>query len=216
MAEETKDILLFKKGSDVIVITFGGIKMGIGMPRFEFKNILIKYNCDQAFIIDPNQSWYQDGINSKPNFESLKSEIENIIRDYKKVIFIGNSMGGFAAIMFGALLNVDRVISFSPQTFISRYRRAYYGDKRWSDQINSIVSKNYLNLKRLLLKTKSKNSTIYSIYYSTTDKLDKIHSERLSKLKSCNLYSYSFGGHNLVKSLKDKGILTEILNENLL
>jgi esterase/lipase len=218
MIDNNSDILFFKTGvSDRLVITFGGIREGIGMPIFEFKKILSNYNCHQIFIKDSKQSWYQSGIEGYPTINSLKIKLGELIEDYNDVIFIGNSMGGYAAIMFGVLLNVDNVIAFSPQTFIDYYRRIYYKDIRWPIQIKKIHNLNIDKIDNLKSKLKLKKyKTSINIYYSISDKLDKIHSERLKKIKQCNLYSFNYGGHNLVKAMKENKELFKILDENLL
>ena len=38
----------------------------------------------------------------------------------KKVVFLGNSAGGYAAILFGVLLQVDSVYAFSPPTLLRK------------------------------------------------------------------------------------------------
>jgi esterase/lipase len=57
--------------------------------------------------------------------------LEGIIKinKYDNICFIGNSMGGYAAILFGTLLNIDNIISFAPQTFIDKFNLFLYFDE---------------------------------------------------------------------------------------
>ena len=40
-------------------------------------------------------------------------------------------MGGYAALLFGNILKVDKVLSFAPQTFIDKTNRLINCDFRW-------------------------------------------------------------------------------------
>ena len=45
---------------------------------------------------------------------------------------LGSSAGGYAALLFGRLLEADEVHAFGPQTFISPSLRLRYSDNWWS------------------------------------------------------------------------------------
>ncbi|WP_298533183.1 YqiA/YcfP family alpha/beta fold hydrolase [uncultured Algibacter sp.] len=211
---------LFKElnNSSTLVIVFGGIKQGLGIPVYEFMNLLRGFKFDKVFIRDLSQSWYQNGIFEANSIFKLKKRIESIIKQgsYKKVFFIGNSMGGYAAIMFGSLIGVNEVISFSPQTFLKKSLRKRYKDYRWKDEILKIkyifFKRKILDLKKLESLIENKNLHI-EIHYSLRDRLDSVHAARVKSIKGVTLYPYNFGNHNLVKELRDKGTLSGILNK---
>src|SRR5690606_13457642 len=207
--------------SKKLLITFGGIRQGMGMPVYEFYNSLKDLNSDKVYVKDINQAWYHKGINKEvKNIETLKQVLHEIIKrkSYDNVVFIGNSMGGYAAILFGVLLHVDSVIAFSPQTFINKVNRLWYKDERWTDEISKIYinnnyQKKFYNLKTLIKRNKS--LTQIDIFYSTNDKLDRIHSERLKNNKQIDLHPYKIGNHNLIKVLRDEGTLVEIIRNRI-
>ena len=109
---------------DVVLITFGGCASSAsGIPPFEFLNSLRKWfpAYDKKFYIDVHQSWYHKGIQDiSTSIEETRVYLETIIKDYKKVIFMGVSAGGYAAILFGSLLQVTIVVAFIPQTILTR------------------------------------------------------------------------------------------------
>jgi len=220
MEINSDDILFVDKNNTSLIITFGGIKNGIGMPVFEFKKILSSYkNYNQYFFRDKNQSWYHHGLEGiANNIDEFIENLKLITTSYDKVIFIGNSMGGYAAVLFGVLLKVDKIIAFSPQTFIDKYRRIFYQDNRWSKQINKVYKLNtnsqYFNLKKVM-KNSNYDSKI-KIFYSSSDRLDEIHVNRIKKLKNVKVLSYKVGGHNLVRELRGNNTLSQILNDSLL
>lgn len=89
------------------------------------------------------QAWYNLGVDTEiDDINKFIYFLKNIIKknEYKNICFLGNSMGGYAAILFRALLNVDKVIAFSPQTFIDRKNRFLKYDNRWKKQLTKLYS----------------------------------------------------------------------------
>lgn len=117
--------LFLKKGiSKTLIISFGGSKSGLGtLAMFEFKNFLEKHypSLDKLFYIDEYQDWYQQGIKGiTKSIDETVSHIHHLTKKYDKIICIGSSSGGYAAILFGSLLDVDTVLTFNAQTYLER------------------------------------------------------------------------------------------------
>ena len=114
---------IIRENSENLIICFGGmgLKMG-GILPFEFLNYLsktYKKNIDLYFFIDKNQCWYHKGIDGiTNNIDETVLYINSIIKksNYKKILFMGVSSGGYASILFGSLCNVTNVIAFKPRT----------------------------------------------------------------------------------------------------
>ena len=109
--------------------------------NIEFLNYLSKIYlnvCDLYFIIDKKQCWYHKGIDGiTTTIEETVVYLEEIINkgNYNKVLFMGTSAGGYAAILFGSLCkNVNCVISFIPQTVLNNPKNLKY--KNLKDIIN--------------------------------------------------------------------------------
>jgi len=82
---------------------------------FEFYKTRIQKASKHIYLRDVNCLWYSKGISNEINspealLNFLKKETEG-----KKVITIGSSAGGYAAILFGVLLGAKRIFAFSPQ-----------------------------------------------------------------------------------------------------
>lgn len=142
--------LLKLNNCDHLIICFGGMGLKMGtIPPFEFLNYLNSiYNnkVDLVFYIDKEQCWYHKGLkditkNIKETKRYLKKKI--IKNKYKKIIFMGISAGGYAAILFGSLLKIYYVICFIPRTIL---KENYYDEK-------------YKNLKNFI-----NNETKYIVY----------------------------------------------------
>lgn len=91
------------------------IKEIINKNRFEYYGTRIKKASKHIFLRDISKQHYLNGINNEINssdklLEFLKRETEG-----SKIITIGASSGGFAAVLFGILLNAEYIFSFSGQ-----------------------------------------------------------------------------------------------------
>jgi hypothetical protein len=113
-------------GNKRLIVCFGGKALLFGgILPFEFLNYLSSVyvdTCDLIFYIDKDQCWYHNGIKHiSNNIDDTVLYLNNIVKNgnYEKVIFMGTSAGGYAAILFGSLCNnIDYVISFIPQTIL--------------------------------------------------------------------------------------------------
>jgi len=182
---------IIKNNSENLIICFGGmaLKMG-GILPFEFLNYLSKTfqkNTDLYFYIDKKQCWYHKGIDGiTNNIDDTVLYLNSIIKksNYKKILFMGVSAGGYASILFGSLCNVSSVVSFIPRTKIINPINKKYGD----------------------LKLIVNNQTDYILYGDTTVK-DENNNHHISQ---CN-YLKCFKN---VKIIYNKGLNMRVLRDN--
>lgn len=83
--------------------------------RFEWVRNKFKNASRHIFIRDIQKQWYLGGINARLNsvekvFDWLKSQTLGY-----RVFTVGSSAGGYAGLLFGYMLNAERVYSFNPQ-----------------------------------------------------------------------------------------------------
>ncbi|MGA0334504.1 MAG: hypothetical protein ACO3NW_11185, partial [Kiritimatiellia bacterium] len=109
-------------------------------PEFR-KSIASLGNIDQLHVLDPNRSWYMQGPKGEWNgyayyIRVLTEQLKKLKTQtpYRKVCFIGNSMGGSGACLYSPL--ADAVLAFCPQTEIPL------------KQIEAKVNEQYKNLLR--------------------------------------------------------------------
>ena len=216
-----KGNLVDLNGHKNLLVSFGGIQQGLGMPVFEFFNSISDIPCDKIFLRDFHQVWYQKGVDSElDHIDKLIARLKEIIsqNNYDKICFIGNSMGGYAAILFGTILNIDTVISFAPQSYIDRFNRLISYDIRWKNEISKVHSnkdkrKEYFDLKKHLSKIQSYKTEL-NIYYSPNHRLDKKHAERLKNENNVILHSIEEGGHAIVKVVRNNGDLKSLIQRS--
>jgi hypothetical protein len=76
-------------------------------------------DTDRHFYLDTKLNSYHDGIEGiSTNIDETVLYFQSQIESYEHVVLIGVSSGGYAAILFGSLLNHHslRVVAFIPQT----------------------------------------------------------------------------------------------------
>lgn len=120
-----KEYLYIPKEKELIIVFFGGMGSFEGLANindsvpFEMSNFMSNNYQDisRLFFVDYFQNWYASGVFKKPTtFNYCCEFIKKIIQDYKRVYFCGISSGGYAAILFGSVLNSNKVLVFCPQT----------------------------------------------------------------------------------------------------
>jgi len=202
-------------GSSCTLVTFGGIRNGIGMPQFEFVKSLGTLPVNRIFVKDTAQAWYQKGIPGKPSVEQLAEYLKEITKG-TTTLTIGNSMGGFAALLFGTLINANHIIAFAPQTFISQKLRAKHNDTRWSKELSLLHNQKgpesrYYDLKSVL----NSHSSNIEIVYGALDKLDTLHAARMESIKGIKVAAEPKGRHNAIVRYRDSGRLEQMVKEKL-
>jgi pimeloyl-ACP methyl ester carboxylesterase len=204
-------------GARRLYFLFGGINARVGMPQFEFYRSAQILEEHRIFLRDFSQSWYQRGL---PGIASNASEIADYLKsrvdalEPEEVYFVGNSMGGFAAIMFAAMLGRGHAIAFAPQATICPQTRLKIGDFRWTQQLlptwaATVFTPHAYDLAPLIRRNEGQISV--DVYYSEQERLDARHAELLQGVPSVRLHPYDIGGHMLVRRLRDTGVLAEIL-----
>ena len=103
--------------SDHLVIVFSGVHSRNFTGYRLFEDIPV----NRLFIRDPGQSWYNGPIPHLCNtpIELLK-QIRKVTDGFhrSRITLVGSSMGGYAAILFGCLLEAGQVVAFGPQLYL--------------------------------------------------------------------------------------------------
>lgn len=189
------------------------------MPPFEFYKSAQILNENKLFVRDFHQCWYHRGLDGiSQNIDSTAKYLQKEIKaiDPKFLCFVGNSMGGYAAMLFSTLLGYGNAIAFAPQTFIAPALRLKHHDHRWARQILSTYFFSRLNGKYwdlFPLLNQQKKEQIFSIYVSGVYRLDRIHAEHLETIPGVNVIKINSDSHSIVKILRDNGELPGILSK---
>jgi hypothetical protein len=207
--------------SKTLLVLFGGIAGGVSIPVFEFFRVSEGYPSKRVFLRDPRRSWYQLGI---PGIGDSAATVKSMLDDTiarsgaERVVMAGASAGGYAAMLFGAWCDADATVAFSPQTFIDAENRQRSGDDRWLEQIDALHSAfagRAVVLDLLAVLPSQIGKTRHRIHVSTDDGLDMIHAQRMASCPGVEIIEHVDGGHRLVKTLRDRGLLKPLMLQAL-
>ena len=207
----------FSADSDRLLILFGGIAGGVSMPPFEFFRVTGDYPVKRLYVRDPLRAWYLRGLPGVgTDAEALATAFRRAIEAARagRVVMVGASAGGFAALLFGAWLGVDTVVAFSPQTTIGRADRSQLGDERWLDQIATVhaaLGDEHPHYDVAPHLHQRPPQTRCEVHVSANDALDVAHGGRVRGIPQVTVREHRDGGHRLVKMLRDRGDLQQIL-----
>jgi len=191
------------------VIAFGGMKQQLGMPPEEFLKTFTNKKVNAIFIKDFKQCWYQQGLlGLSSSIKDTAEIIKKIIPAQQKNIYtVGTSSGGFAAILFGVLINATRIIAFGPQTIITK--EAFEQFKSLDSRLTDInFGDEILDIKQLLETTRYSGQI--HIHFARNNSVDKTAVERLSHIDSVSLYGWETDNHNIASWLKHEKKLDSI------
>ena len=205
-------VLDLETQSSTLLVLFGGIAGGVSMPVFEFFRLTAGFPAKKAFLRDPRRGWYQLGIpgigDSAANVRTFLGVAIEQTRA-RRVVMAGASAGGCGA---------DEVIAFSPQTFVDAENRRLAADTRWPEQIDALheqMAGRSATLDLLEVLPRDAVKTRFQIHVSTDDALDLFHAQRVAGRGGVEIHEHARGGHLLVKTLRDRGLLQPMLLEAL-
>lgn len=160
--------------------------------KFEWKNIasnklVESYYARMIFIRDIHKLWYVYGISKQVNtIDKMLSLLKDITNGYE-VTLVGNSSGGYLATLVGAILNVEKIISFSGQ--LNLFPAIYYS----SDDSLGEVSRNKENTKYFDLSQWLKKSNVPLFYFYANMNSDDVDQKKiLESMQKDNTFIYAF------------------------
>ena len=208
---EELDVVFDDHGTETLIITFGSSgRLENGETRYGFAGYLTDHQLSNLRVKDHYQIWYLNGIrglstNVKTTVVALDKKIKNINPKY--TIAAGVSFGGYAALLFGRLLGVDRVVAIGPQTYLRLGVKSFVHHKlyklKWCDK-EEFVYHDLLNLE-------IPQGTRVDIVYGKDDVVDRFHSGRMAALGQVTLHPVDGDHYSVAINLRDDGKLEKYL-----
>jgi pimeloyl-ACP methyl ester carboxylesterase len=208
--------------SRTLLLAFGGMAGQLQIPPFEFFALTGEMPVKRLFVRDLHQAWYHRGI---PGYGSTIEEVAESLRqliarhDVDRLVVAGVSAGGYAALVFGALLSADRALCFAPQTTVDQDILAAMDDHRWDDRLELLTSSGSLDSGwtdlRDALPAARCADTHYDLYFDESFDPDRVHSERLAGLDGVRLHHVAEGEHEIARKMRETGELEQVLRSAL-
>ena len=145
---------------------------------------------------------------------------------------IGQSMGAYAAVMFGLLLDVERIAAFGPLSFLDVRQARLYHELRWLPVMESLAQdpppSGYPDLAALCRARATDKTQIHLAFGTRPDaanagasasesvNLDAMHAQRLAAFGRCTLHPFPHSGHAVVQHLIDTKRINGLLAKCIL
>lgn len=222
---------------ETLVISFSGQAEANVVPTFEFFEALhwletdYRVKLNKFFIRDVNNNWYHRGIEGVgATVDEVAAFLRGRIEALKprKIVTIGNSMGGYAAILFGALLGADQIIAFCPRAFLDTRRAVAYNDMYYYPALHLIerlcedgcyypdlpkllAEKNFSGKLDIFFGSKASGENIRD-----SVSVDTLHATAFHMTAGCTLHAYPSCGHDVAKYMKQQNIFDRNVAERIL
>jgi hypothetical protein len=202
----------FEPDSNRMIVTFAAFPGRLTVKPFAFLGLFAEFDLKVAFVRDHDAVWYHRGVAGVgDSIDAVADHLRGLAENADEVVMLGPSAGGYAALLFGALLSCE-AHAFSPQTFIDPELRRIHNDVRFQREFESLgedMNMAYADLKPHI----ARSGAPAHIYYGNRCRPDVLHAERLADLDNVTLHSFEWGNHMLVRHLRDSGWINPFLVE---
>jgi hypothetical protein len=171
-----------------LVIAFSSLGVTRPDQAYEFDGLLARTDCSVMLLRDVATSWYHAVPGVEDGVPGLAAFLAGRTEAYERIVCVGHSMGGYAALLFGRLLAADAVLAVVPQTVLTASTLEAFGDRRWSEKLEPLQARTppspYLDLAPLFaapdLAAPGQRVTIYTAAGGVGEALDLAHANWLS------------------------------------
>lgn len=210
-----------------LVIAFGFVSWTT-RPAFDFYGRLRKLeqasgqHLNKILVRDSGNAWYHRQIAGLGNHvdetaQSLRELVRRIAPS--TVTTLGQSMGAYAAVMYGLLLDAQQIVAFGPLSFLDVQQARLYHELRWLPVMESLAQdpppSGYYDLAALCRARATETTQMHLVFGTRPDvanagasasesvNLDAMHAQRLAGFGRCTLHPYPHSGHAVVQHLID-------------
>jgi predicted esterase YcpF (UPF0227 family) len=193
--------------SERLVVAFGGIRHKLGGMQGEFYRSLEGLDCAAIFVRDTALSWYQYDVGT---IDAAARQIRRIAAKLgtRRLVCIGNSMGGFGAILLGERVAADAILAVVPQTAIDPRVTDVLGDQRWWKYQRRIPSYPFGDL-----LDGNRPQGRLALCWGTDEALDCAHADRLVRAWAPETVIVEGAGHDAAGQLRQAGKLRPLLED---
>lgn len=193
--------------SDRMVIAFAGVGHGLGaIQQDEFIGASTGSGENHAlFVTDLHRSWY--------SADGMAKRIVDTVQDcrddaaIKHTATLGNSMGGYGALLFGEMLNAQIAIGFVPQFTMNL---SVIKERRWKEYRPAMVE---TNLDTAAPKPGG-TAQRFAIFGAELPR-DLIHADHFDTNDRTVVLRLPGEGHNIAHKIKTFGLLAPLINSML-
>ena len=223
-----------------LVIAFGFVSWTT-RPAFDFYGRLRKLEqvggqpLNKILVRDSGNAWYHRqiaglGSHVDETAQALRELVRRIAPS--TITTLGQSMGAYAAVMFGLLLDVQQIVAFGPLSFLDVQQARLYHELRWLPVMESLAqdppASGYYDLAALCRARATEHTQLHLVFGTRPDaanpgasasesvNLDAMHAQRLAAYGQCTLHPFPQSGHAVVQHLIDTKRINGLLAKCIL
>lgn len=194
----------FLRRSDVLLVTFDNLS---SVREYDPPQPWLQIRAANAGfsilgLLASRKDWYRNA-DTPALITALHAA--GLFAQFRRVVFVGASMGGFAALAYSALVPGSVVLSFSPQTSLSRKlvrfeKRYRYGAKKWD-----WTTPDFLDA-----ATSAPAAAEVYVVYDPFVPEDRAHAARITGPQVVQVRANHMG-HRAIRQLKTAGVLQMLI-----
>ncbi|MDC5594963.1 hypothetical protein OHX11_04130 [Acinetobacter baumannii] len=191
---------IFLQGdSNTLVLSFGDLITRASGLSINAEKSLIKYQYNVIGVMPKQKSWFP-----KASMVELAKVILPIIQRFKNIVGYGGSMGGYAAIKYSNLLNMNRIIAFVPQYSIDPEQ---VEDRRYAEFFDAVANKD-MQIQPQDVDASREYIIVYDPYFS----IDREHYLKIKEiLPILHTIHLPFTGHEALSVLASSSLLHDFI-----
>ncbi|MDI3297349.1 hypothetical protein [Janthinobacterium tructae] len=218
-----------------LVIAFGFVSW-TSRPAFDFYGRLRKLEqvsgqpLNKILVRDSGNAWYHRQIAGLGNHvDETAQALRELVRRIapSTITTLGQSMGAYAAVMFGLLLDAQQIVAFGPLSFLDVQQARLYHELRWLPVMESLAQdpplSGYYDLAALCRARATEHTQLHLVFGTRPDaansgasasesvNLDAMHAQRLAAFGRCTLHPFPQSGHAVVQHLIDTKRINGVL-----
>ena len=223
-----------------LVIAFGFVSWTT-RPAFDFYGRLRKLEqasgqpLNKILVRDSGNAWYHRRIAGLGNHvDETAQALRELVRRIapSQVTTVGQSMGAYAAVMYGLLLDAQQIVAFGPLSFLDVQQARLYHELRWLPVMESLAqdppASGYYDLAALCRARATDATQLHLVFGTRPDaanpgasasesvNLDAMHAQRLAAYGQCTLHPFPQSGHAVVQHLIDTKRINGLLAKCIL
>ena len=194
---------LERADSDILLLVCSHLNEPKG--RFSFYGTVRGLPVNKLFINSNGNNWYRDGIPGLGgNIEEIAASLRALVDGVapRELVTFGASMGGYAAILFGALLGATRVLAMSAKPVLP-VPGTQPGKLMFGRPLSAYED--------LTPYVEAAPATAFHIRAGEADVVDLYSAHRLAHLPNVTVGTVPDGAHEAARALNDVGALVPLI-----
>ncbi|MCR4529414.1 hypothetical protein [Acinetobacter venetianus] len=194
-------VIFLKGSSDTLVISFGDLISRAKGMSINAEKSLIKYQYNVIGIMPKLKSWFP-----KSSMLQMQQYVQPILQQFKGIVGYGGSMGGYAAIKYSKLLNMQKIVAFVPQYSIDP---DVVQDRRYAEFFDPSIHQD-MQIQADEVDSNREYLIVYDPYFAE----DKEHFLKIKPLlPKMHVIHLPFTGHEALAVLASSQLLNDFVEK---